>query len=263
MCDVFGYVRVSTRNQVVEGYSLQEQHDEIVSYCKLEKLNLVEVFEDRGVSGATANEDELSIDRNGLTDMLSQVTAEISFVVVLNTSRLWRSDIAKILIQRSLKSFGIDVRAIDRPTYSIYSTDPSETLINGVFELLDVYERLEIALKLRRGRKQKAMLGGYAGGGVPLGYTAKRGSGVIEQDDSKIGTVERIFELRWGDGKLSLWGIADIVNSEGLTTAKGKLFTATQIKRVLDNYRFYSGVYSYDGVSVEKGKHKKLFDNSA
>ena len=44
-----------------------------------------------------------------------------------------------------------------------------------MFELLDVYERLEIALKLKRGRLQKAKGGGYAGGGAPFGYYCKRG----------------------------------------------------------------------------------------
>lgn len=44
-----------------------------------------------------------------------------------------------------------------------------------MFELLDVYERLEIALKLKRGRLQKAKDGGYAGGGAPFGYECLRG----------------------------------------------------------------------------------------
>lgn len=53
-----------------------------------------------------------------------------------------------------------DVKAIDRPTYSIYKGNPNENLMNGVFELLDEYERAEIAMKLKRGRKKKAELGG-------------------------------------------------------------------------------------------------------
>ena len=44
-----------------------------------------------------------------------------------------------------------------------------------MLELLDQYQRLEIALKLSRGRKKKAEQGGYAGGGVMFGYTVKKG----------------------------------------------------------------------------------------
>ena len=43
-----------------------------------------------------------------------------------------------------------------------------------MLELLDQYQRLEIALKLSRGRKKKAEQGGYAGGGVLFGYKAKK-----------------------------------------------------------------------------------------
>ncbi len=80
----------------------------------------------------------------------------MSQVVVLNTSRLWRSDMAKVLIQRELKKYEVDVKAIEQPNYSIYTHDPNDFLVNGMLELLDQYQRLEIALKLSRGRKKKA-----------------------------------------------------------------------------------------------------------
>lgn len=99
----------------------------------------------------------------------------IQYIVVLSTSRLWRSDIVKILIHREMKKHGVDVKAIDRPDYSIYKKNPSTNLMNGVFELLDEYEREEIALKLGRGRKKKAEGSGYSGGGAPYGYKAVRG----------------------------------------------------------------------------------------
>jgi hypothetical protein len=69
----------------------------------------------------------------------------------------------KAIIQRDLRKIGADVKAIDRPNYSIYDSDPTSLLINGMMELLDMYERLEIAKRLRRGRKAKASKGGYAG----------------------------------------------------------------------------------------------------
>ena len=73
----------------------------------------------------------------------------------------------KVLLHRELKKNNVDIKAIDRPNYSIYTQNPNEIFVNGMFELLDVYERLEIALKLKRGRLQKAKGGGYAGGGCP------------------------------------------------------------------------------------------------
>ncbi|TDX89751.1 UNVERIFIED_CONTAM: hypothetical protein BJ099_1369 [Lysinibacillus xylanilyticus] len=51
---------------------------------------------------------------------------QVSQVIVLNTSRLWRSDMAKVLIQRELKKYNADVKAIEQPNYSIYTHEPND-----------------------------------------------------------------------------------------------------------------------------------------
>lgn len=199
MVNVVGYIRVSTMGQVKEGYSLGEQLDEIERFCVANGYNLIDTFRDEGVSGAKTDEDETRIDRNGLIDMLDRIKqGDIAYIVVLSTSRLWRSDIVKILIHREIKKHGVDVKAIDRPDYSIYKKNPSTNLMNGVFELLDEYEREEIALKLGRGRKKKAEGGGYSGGGAPYGYKAVRGSKVLEVVPDEAQVVRRVFEMAEG-----------------------------------------------------------------
>ena len=65
-----------------------------------------------------------------------------------------------------------------------------------MFELLDVYERLEIALKLKRGRLQKAKGGGYAGGGVPFGYYCKRGGKKLYVETTEARAVQRVFQVK-------------------------------------------------------------------
>ena len=163
--NVYGYIRGSTEGQVKHGYSLAEQRAEIGKYCSSKSYNLIEIFKDEGISGAKANEDEMSIVRDDLLDMLASLKEnKIQCIVVLSANRLWRSDLVKVLLHRELKKNNVDIRAIDRPNYSICTQNPNEIFVNGMFELLDVYERLEIALKLKRGRLQKAKGGGYAGG---------------------------------------------------------------------------------------------------
>lgn len=53
----------------------------------------------------------------------------------------------KMIIHRELKKDKVDIKSIDLPTYSIYTENPTDVLINGVFEVLDRYERLEISRK--------------------------------------------------------------------------------------------------------------------
>lgn len=247
--NVYGYIRVSTKTQLKQGYSLEEQQAEIERYCMDNNFNLLRVFRDEGISGAKADEDEMSIDRDGLIEMLTMLkSSKVQYVVVLSTSRLWRSDLVKVLIHRELKKCNVDIKAIDRPSYSIYTQNPSEIFMNGMFELLDVYERLEIALKLKRGRLQKARNGGYAGGGIPYGYYCPRGHKKLCVDTKEAEAVRRVFRLKQLMPDLTLQMISDCMNLEGYTGRNGSCFNAMLVKRILDKKEFYMGKYSYSGV---------------
>lgn len=246
---VVGYVRVSTENQVKYGYSLGEQKEEIKKFCNIQNYNLLEIFSDEGVSGAKADEDEMTVARDGLLDMLVYVKEMgVRYIVVLSTSRLWRSDMVRVLIHRELKKSNVDVKAIDRPQYSIYTQNPNEVLVNGMLELLDVYERLEIALKLKRGRIQKAKGGGYAGGGVPYGYDCPRGSKRLLVNQKEAQAVRKVFQLKKIIPNITLERIACYMNQSGYTGRNGKDFNPMLVKRILDREDFYKGEYEYGGI---------------
>ncbi|MDQ0494820.1 recombinase family protein [Paenibacillus brasilensis] len=256
--NVIGYVRVSTQGQAKDGYSLSYQQDEIRSYCQEQGWNLLHIFTDEGISGAKIDEDTLEVDRIGFQDMLSALSTQtIDAVVVLNTSRLWRSDIVKVLVHREFKKHGVDVRSIEQPTYSIYKKDPSDFLINGLMELLDAYQRLEISMKLSRGRNKKAQQGGYAGGRVAFGYKAKKGQKAIEINLDEATAVQRLFELKELFPDWSLSQLAYQMNDDGFTTQQGKKFTKVQIKRILDRRPLYEGTYFYGGIEAN-GLHQAI-----
>jgi site-specific DNA recombinase len=249
--NVIGYVRVSTQGQAKDGYSLAYQQDEIRSCCHEQGWNLINIYNDEGISGAKVDEDALEVDRIGFQNMLAVLSTQyIDAVVVLNTSRLWRSDIVKVLVHREFKKHGVDVRSIEQPTYSIHKKDPNDFLINGLMELLDQYQRLEIALKLGRGRNQKAQQGGYAGGRATFGYKAKKGQKCIQVDERQAQTVRRVFEIKKQHVAWSLTQIAETMNEEGFTTGQGSLFTKVQIKRIIDKRDFYSGTYRYGDIEA-------------
>jgi DNA invertase Pin-like site-specific DNA recombinase len=258
MAKVVGYVRVSTKGQVKDGYSLAYQVEEIERYCKEHNLELLHIYKDEGISGAKVDEDGLTIDRQGLQELLASLqTQEIKQVIVLNTSRLWRADMVKVLIQRELKRHNVDVKAIEQPNYSIYVHDPNDFLINGMMELLDQYQRLEIALKLGRGRRKKAQQGGYAGGGVAFGYRAMKGQKVLQVDERQAEVVRRLFTLRGQNPTWSLSELAFQLNEEGYRTKQGKCFTKVQVKRIIDRESLYKGMYTY-GHIASKGVHQPI-----
>ncbi|MGI8349245.1 recombinase family protein [Niallia circulans] len=256
--NVAGYIRVSTQGQARDGYSLKYQEDEIKGYCKEQGWNLIHIFREEGISGAKLNEEALEIDRVGLQEMLAHLSSvQIDYVVVLNTSRLWRSDIVKVLIQRELKKYSCDIKSIEQPKFSIHKKDPNDFLVNGLMELLDQYQRLEIALKLTKGRNKKAKEGGYAGGRATFGYTKQKGEKELKIHNGHAEAVKRLFELKQLHRKWSLSRLAEALNEEGYQTTQGKTFTKVQVKRILDRESFYQGIYTYGQIQAN-GKHEAI-----
>ncbi|MDQ0157950.1 recombinase family protein [Robertmurraya andreesenii] len=256
--NVIGYIRVSTLGQVKDGYSLTYQKDEIKSFCEKKGWNLLECFIDAGISGAKIDEEALEVEREGFQDMLTKIsTSKVDFVIVLNTNRLWRSDIVKVLVHRELKRYGVDVKSIEQPNYSIYKKDPNDFLVNGLMELLDEYQRMEIAMKLGRGRNMKARQGKYAGGRAAFGYRAKKGQKFLEINHEESLVIKRLFELKGNFPKWSLSELASQLNAEGYHTQQRKKFTKMQVKRILDRREFYEGTYCYGDIKT-KGVHEPI-----
>jgi len=246
---VFGYVRVSTETQAKSGYGAQGQEQAIIDYCKCNGLELVEMFRDMGVTGTI-------VDRDGLTDLIASFNG-INKVVVLNTSRLWRSDTAKVLIKREFEKAKADVISIEQPTYSINTKDPNDFLINGMMELLDAYERMSINLKLARGRKSKAKSGVKACGESPIGYKWQHDGvekPIVVIDTETAHVVKEIFSQYMTLG--SIGKVRKHINDKGYKTNRGKEFSDMSIRNILTN-GFYTGKVTWNELQIE-GKHDSL-----
>ena len=112
MCKFYAYCRVSTETQAEKGYGLEAQEKEIRKYATAHGLELEGVFTDAGISGnlKDTDEDEAISKRAALMEMLSTLNAGDT-VIVLNTSRLWRSDMTKAIIRRELMKRGAKILA--------------------------------------------------------------------------------------------------------------------------------------------------------
>lgn len=250
---VFGYVRVSTETQAEKGYGKDVQENAIRDYCKANGLQLVEVFQDLGVSGTL-------IERDGLTDLLAALSeGEVKRVIVMNTSRLWRADNAKVMIKRQLMKANAEVNSVEQRTYSIYDKDPNDFLMNGMMELLDQYDRLSINMKLAKGRRQKAKGGVKACGNAPIGYKWKHEGvkkPIVVIDEDKAPMIKEIFK-QYLENK-SLAKVQGYLKEQGFKTQQGKDFSTMSIRNILTN-RFYVGEVKHSDLSVQ-GQHEPLIN---
>jgi site-specific DNA recombinase len=245
-----GYCRVSTDEQADSGYGLDAQEAKVRAYAAAMGYQLAEVIVDDGYSGA-------SLDRPGLACLLNMLEAgDVAGVIVSKLDRLSRS------LRNLLNIYGDYFEETGTALISVAEQFDTSTAAGRLFFSMiggfAEFERDVITERMSGGRKAKAVKGGYAGGGAPIGYVAERGSKRLSVDHEKVDTVRRVFELH--NQSLSLRTIADKLNAEGHTTATGAAWQAMQVKRVVDRRHIYQGGYSYAGVVVDNGQQEAILN---
>lgn len=223
------YVRVSTEMQSSEGYSITGQINQIEEYCQFNNFKVVDVYEDRGISGKSMN-------RPALQRMLQDAkNGHIDCVMVYKTNRLARntSDLLKIvedLHKQNVEFFSLSER--------MEVSTSSGKLMLQVLASFAEFERNNIVDNIFMGQTIRAKEGYYQVN-LPLGYEKIPDSKhelMINQHEANI--VKYIFEAyAKGHGYRK---IANALNHKGYVTKKGKPFSVGSITYILSN-PFYIG----------------------
>lgn len=247
---VVAYVRVSTLTQLEKGYGIDTQEEKIKEYCKLNKLELVEIKKDGGISGTSA-------EREGLLEALNIIeSGEAEKIIVRDTARLWRDIYQQAYVMRKLKELKSDFISIEEPNLNIdaLENDPNQYLVNTILNALNNYQRMEIKRKLAHGRKTKASKGNKACGTAPFGYKWNNAS--IEIEEEKAIIVKDIFSMYLKG--LSLQRIADKLNEKIILTDRGNKFSKQAVSVILKN-DFYTGILTHGNIKKD-GTHKPIIN---
>lgn len=243
------YLRVSTRGQTGDdSYGIEAQRTDIKEYCESHDIEVVNWYIDEAVSGA-------KVSRPALDKILTgEVTnPPVSYVIVAKTDRLSRDVTLYHSFKFKLNELGLEILSVKED----WSAQDKLTgmILENFMAMVAQIERENIKIRMSGGRRQKAKVGGYAGGQAPMGYKVVDGRLVINEEEAKV--VRFVFEHKFaGDTML---GTMKALNEQGYHTRRGKPFVISTVQSIWNNERTYRGEYKYgENGDWVKGQHEPI-----
>lgn len=231
------YIRVSTTEQAEEGYSIRAQRGQLVDYCRVNDLEVVNIYIDDGYSAKDINRPQLKSLLKDAEDGLFDA------VVVYKLDRFTRSvkDLYELL--EHLKKYNVDF--ISKQEKFDTSTAMGKAMI-GILGVFAQFERELIAERVRMGMEQKVKEGKRPGGKFPYGYDKQ--SNLIPEEKE----VLRYLRYLYVTERLGFKNIAIRLNNEG-KLRRGFLWRASTVALTLEN-PFYAGIIEFGG-KMPNGKY--------
>ena len=235
------YLRVSTEDQAREGFSLPEQKERLETFCKFKGYEIVDYYEDAGISAKTGNY------RPEFERLKEDIKSKrINTIIALKLDRITRS----IFDWEKLMTFLDENDAyIDCANDEVNTTNANGKMVSRLLmsvsqnEIERTSERTKVGLA-------GAIKQGHLPSQAPLGYKHENKKLVIDYSTKDV--VIRIFELYYNGN--SYQTISNILNEEqvlGKTNWRDSTITA-----ILENE-----VYKGDFVHGKRTKHPTYYEN--
>lgn len=221
------YPRVSTDDQVREGFSLDEQEKEMKKLCMYKNYQIYKVYREEGVSAKNMNRPKFQEMMQDLKD------GKINRIIVYKLDRLTRSIQDLEVICKLIEKYHCSLDSVSEEI----NTDTAM----GVFfiRMTTILAQLEIERTSERtkfGLKGAAKNGHFCGK-APIGYRKINKELVIDDLESEV--AKEIFD-DYVNG-LSVCTITKKLNNKN---ALNRNWRTTTIDRMLSNY-IYCGDYLY------------------
>jgi len=239
-----GYVRVSSKEQRDEGYSLPAQRKLLEEYAKREGFEVVEWFEE-AETAKKAGRGEF-----GRMVKFLRSRKDIRDILVEKTDRLYRNfaDLVKVDELGRVLHFVKEAQVIGPDSRS------SEKFMHNIKVVMAKNYIDNLSEETRKGMTEKAEQGLWPSF-APLGYLNDRESGKITIDWPRAVIIRRMFE-EYAGGRKSIREVTALGADAGLRTRKGKRVVMSAVAKMLQNL-VYTGTFRWNGRRYE-GKHEPL-----
>lgn len=233
------YIRVSTREQATEGYSIAAQNERLKNFCKAKDWTVFNIYEDGGYSGSNTK-------RPALSQLIEDAKHKrFDVVLVYKLDRLSRSQKDTLyLIEDVFLKHDVDFVSMNE---NFDTTSPFGRAMIGILSVFAQLEREQIKERMAMGMEERAKEGFYHGGGnhIPIGYEYVDSQLIINEYEAM--QIRELFDLY-----LKGYGVGYIQRhlKSKYTTKNGDWSTATTVRNAIDKVLY-----------IGKIKHKnKVFD---
>jgi site-specific DNA recombinase len=234
------YLRVSTEDQVKEGYSLEVQRDHLEAFAKREGLEIFKIYQDDGISG-------YSTERPALKELLKDAKEKrFDLVLVYKIDRFSRNLKDLLNLVDELSSFGIGFKSATEPFDT--TTSAGKLMFQQLGSFAE-FERNRIAERVFPGMVKGVQQGNWQGARYgPYGYNYNKERKLLETNEKEAKVVKLIYTMFLCDK--SIRSITEYLTHKGYRNRKGNIFTTKLIGDILKN-RMYTGklvwnVHHYD-----------------
>lgn len=237
------YIRVSTDEQVEEGYSIQAQKVRLEAYALSQGWDIIGYYVDEGISAK-------NLERPELKRLLNHIeNGVVDCVLVYKLDRLTRSVLDLYQLLNKFEKYDCKFKSATE----VYDTTTAMgRLFLTLVAALAQWERENLGERVRMGLQQKASEGKWTPNIAPLGYDLNGDTLNINHEEALI--VKQIFELYisgMGMHKLSRY-----LNEHNLLTRKGKKWQSAQVQYILTN-PVYIGTSRYN-FTVNKNNYMEM-----
>ena len=243
------YVRVSSKDQEREGFSIPAQQKLLHQYATEQGFAVVSEF----IDVETAK-------RAGRTEFVRMVSflrkraPSCRVILVEKTDRLYRNFKDWV----SLDDMDLEIHLVKEGTIISRDARSSEKFIHGIKVLMAKNYIDNLSEEASKGMREKAEQGLWPSF-APLGYRnvlGDNGKRIIEPDPERATLITRLFELA-ATGRYSLRDLTSMMQDEGLTTRKRRQpVNAATIHAILHK-RIYTGDFEWNG-ELYHGVHAPL-----
>lgn len=240
------YIRVSTLEQAQEGYSVGEQKERLIAYCKAKDWLIADIYVDGGYTGS-------NLKRPGIQKLMAE-TDKFEMVLVYKLDRLSRSQRDTLyLIEEVFRPNGVDFISMQE---SFDTSTPFGKAMIGLLAVFAQLEREQIKERTWMGRVARAKTGLYHGGGnIPIGYEYSDGKLVINPYEAE--QVKKIYE--WYLSGSSLKSITERLQDEGYTNKYSSYNSWSSVRNILGN-EIYTGRMHFGDIVVENAHEAIIRD---